>query len=399
MPEWHSRPGVVLTDHEARALAGTRAVTVAPSWGGGWTLTTSSIVGIVSVGGIQLVIEPKVPVQRLIYLLMFAHADGWRDDDTDVAPEADLAHALGHAFTVHAERALRSGVLQGYVTREESAPVLRGRLREGAQLRRHFGFPVPVEIRYDDFTIDIVENQLLLGAARVLMRLPVDARLRRRLARMHRLLEDVTPWPPRRRTALITFDRLNLRYRPAIRLARLILDGASMTARSGSTTATGLLFDMNRVFEDFLSAVLGDALKNIGGSVVPQHAGHMDVHCDVDLRPDLTWWRNDRCLAVIDAKYKAGDGKGPRNPDLYQMLTYCTAYNVDDGFLVYAEPAAEWPTIEVRHSPARLHAVGLDLGRPSHHLWAAVDQLAHHIASFAELINMDDARYMNVRKS
>jgi 5-methylcytosine-specific restriction enzyme subunit McrC len=46
------------------------------------------------------------------------------------------------------------------VTAEESSVVLRGRLRESAQLHRHHGLPLPLEIRHDEFTGDIPENQI-----------------------------------------------------------------------------------------------------------------------------------------------------------------------------------------------------------------------------------------------
>jgi 5-methylcytosine-specific restriction enzyme subunit McrC len=48
--------------------------------------------------------------------------------------------------------------LPGYVTLEETAYMLRGRLRESEQLHRHHGLPLPLEIRHDEFTVDIPEK-------------------------------------------------------------------------------------------------------------------------------------------------------------------------------------------------------------------------------------------------
>ncbi|HET9974318.1 MAG TPA: hypothetical protein VFQ68_39210, partial [Streptosporangiaceae bacterium] len=47
---------------------------------------------------------------------------------------------------------VRQGLLPGYVTCEDSSSVLRGRLLESTQLARHHGQPLPLEIRYDEFT-------------------------------------------------------------------------------------------------------------------------------------------------------------------------------------------------------------------------------------------------------
>jgi 5-methylcytosine-specific restriction enzyme subunit McrC len=41
---------------------------------------------------------------------------------------------------------------------------LRGRIDMGRQLSRRCGLLLPVEVTYDDYTIDVLENQLLLGA-------------------------------------------------------------------------------------------------------------------------------------------------------------------------------------------------------------------------------------------
>ena len=42
---------------------------------------------------------------------------------------------------------------------DESAAVIRGRIPAANQRRRHYTFPLPVEIRFDDYTVDIPENQ------------------------------------------------------------------------------------------------------------------------------------------------------------------------------------------------------------------------------------------------
>lgn len=74
--------------------------------------------------------------------------------------------AVAYAFARQAERATEQGLLQGYRTVEEALPVVRGRIREVDQMRRHFGLPVPIAVRFDEFTVDVAENQLLKGGDR-----------------------------------------------------------------------------------------------------------------------------------------------------------------------------------------------------------------------------------------
>ncbi|HVM12875.1 MAG TPA: hypothetical protein VM287_00910, partial [Egibacteraceae bacterium] len=97
------------------------------------------------------------------------------------------------------------------------------------------------------------------------------------------------------------------------------------------------VFDMNVVFEDFLTAALREALRRYGGVLRSQdHTHSLDEDGALSLKPDLAWWDRGRCLAVIDAKYKAIDAGVMRAPDAYQMLAYVIAYGLPRGHLVYA---------------------------------------------------------------
>ena len=107
--------------------------------------------------------------------------------------EKQLPEALAEAFARQATRALEQGLLHGYVETEDSLSVLRGRMRVGDQIARHHGRLIPLEVRFDEFTVDIAENQLLLATTLRLLRLPIAAGPRRALQRIRLLLSDVTP--------------------------------------------------------------------------------------------------------------------------------------------------------------------------------------------------------------
>ena len=73
--------------------------------------------------------------------------------------------------------------------------------------------------------------------------------------------------------------------------------------------------------------------------------------------------------AVLDAKYKlmgAATEHGPRPPDLYQMLAYCTVLGLDRGTLVYAaeNEKAQPVCLDVAACHARITAWPLDVSAP-----------------------------------
>lgn len=142
----------------------------------------------------DLRIRPKLPIARLFFLLGCARdSRWWRDDDVDVSDSPDLMAAVAEAYARHADRALAQGLLQGYRVTEDSSTVLRGRLREADQMRRRFGLAIPMEVRFDDDSADIAENQLHRGGDDRLLRMPaVPAGVGRRLLRLALLLADVS---------------------------------------------------------------------------------------------------------------------------------------------------------------------------------------------------------------
>ena len=259
----------------ADAIAASKAARVWTNRAGQTVLRTSSYVGVVRIGDeVEVRVRPKITIHRLLWLLGYARdPKGWRDDTVVGLSEVDdLMAAVGVSYLAAARRALAGGVLQGYRVTDEAAPVLRGRLREADQLRHRLGLAVPIEIRYDDYTTDITENQLLLAAALRLLRLPgVPTPTRLGLRHLIALLADVRSLPPAGTPPATADNQLTRRYQPALRLARIVLAGHGLDQPAGDVAASGFLFNLDHAFENWLTATLGRALAPFGGSLDDQH--------------------------------------------------------------------------------------------------------------------------------
>ncbi len=350
------------------ALAGSGLVNAVPSMlPGHWRVGPANRVGVARVGDVELWITPKLSIQRLFFLLGYARDEkGWRSEDLDLGEAPDLLTAIADAFARQADRALQQGLIQGYRVTEESLPLLRGRLREADQMRRRFGLVLPVEVRYDDYTVDIAENRLLLAAAQRLLRIgPLPPRVRRSLLHTVLKLADVEALVPGQPLPTWRPTRLNVRYHVALRLAELVLRGGSVEQRKGAMAISGFMLDMPSIFEDFVTAALGADLAEVGGRVRAQDPWHLDEDRAIRMKPDLVWYSTEGVVrAVIDAKYKAEKPSGFPDADLYQMLAYCTALGMERGHLVYAKGHEPAVTHRVRNVGVEIvqHAVDLDQG-------------------------------------
>ncbi|MFF9456430.1 McrC family protein [Streptomyces flaveolus] len=385
--------GVALPDDVGRALAALRIVDAAPDpySPGCWSLRAGSKVGAVSVAvpghgdPLTVRITPKVPIARLFFLLGYSvHPTGaWRDGEVDVGEHREVLPALAHAVERQVDRALRQGLLQGYRVTEETSPVVRGRIREAEQIRRRFGATLPVEVMYDDFTTDIAENRILRAAVERLLRLPgVPREVRRRLLHQRARLADVTVLVRGRPLPEWRPSRLNTRYHHALRLARAVLEDASPEHGPGGLRVEGFLFDMNRLFEEFVTVALREALRGSGHVARFQDPLHLDEARAIRMKPDLVLYGPDRVpCAVADAKYKVERPGGYADADLYQMLAYCTALGLDEGHLVYAKGNAGHAAHRVRHAGIVLHQHALDLDQDPAGLLADVGEVATRLVN------------------
>ena len=314
-------------------------------------------------------IEPKIGVPQLLSLACYA-MDRVRlqQGAFDFHADAALPDTLALALVAAAQRAFRHGLLHGYQTREEALLTVRGRIRFDEQVRRRFGIPLPVEVRYDEFTDDVTANRLVKAAARLLsmMRLR-SANVRNGLVQLGAALENVSlvEFSPRR-VPEVAFDRLNGHYREIVALSRLILEHNAFQVERGTVRAPGLLIDMIKLFQDFVTVALCEALGVARGRFGEGSIDTLDVPSTggrgkVRLRPDLVWRDGSRCVFVGDAKYKRIDDERMRNADLYQLLAYVTALDLPGGMLVYAKGEAEVADFTVRHSGKRLRVSALDL--------------------------------------
>jgi len=351
---------------------------------GCWKLVAEARVGVAVGRDWEVRVRPRLAIPRLLFLLAYARDPrGWKDQPAEFATAPDLLDAIAAGFSLHALRAVERGLLRGYVHVEERSSAVRGRIRFGDQISRSASLPLPVEISYDDYTADVVENRILKSAAAVLLRLPrLPALARRRLLGLRALLDEVAYLERPHEVRMPLMTRLNERYRPALRLAELILRASSLDAARGKLASVAFVFDLNRVFEDFLSTALREALQPRGGEVRLQATDSLDDDRRLPIRPDVVWFHGGRPRAVVDAKHKALRPAGMPNADAYQMLAYCTALGLPRGYLVYAKDSAEGvQDLAVKNTECEICVRALDVELPPKELLDQVAVLSDELAA------------------
>lgn len=323
-------------------------------------------VGVVQLGPLRVRVRPKLKTTQLWHAVAYALGlDGLHDyDPVALEVEGDFADLLALMLVCESERVWRAGTQRGYRAVNEWRSTLRGR-PDLAALARNGPLTEPaLPCRYQAFTADVLENQVVLAGLDLARTLSSGLKVR---GALHRAIQQWSTICQLRRLdgrlldeAERTRTRLNSRYAGAHRLVRLLYDHAGVDdgGPSGRDSAAGFLWDMARLFEAFVARYLSENLPE--HEVVTQHRlrGLYRVVHDrpgrraPSPRPDLVLREHGgRVLAVLDTKYKdLWHDKLPREI-LYQMSVYSLAWG-DAGsgdlpaVVLYPTPGGDKPDIE-----------------------------------------------------
>lgn len=348
--------------------------------------------GVVSLGDRVLEVLPKTQdrevaaedcrgvLLRLVRLSErfphFAHAPAGQH-----LRRAPLLETFIAAFYEAVTAVIRGGLLRQYLEHQEDLHVIRGRINTTRQLGTHANRRDTVACAFDELSADNIWNRLLKKAVRVTRPWVRTAELSRRWVGLMGVLDEIDD---ARLTGAeierLVFDRRAERYRQAIDWARWILALLAPALRGGRHEAPALLFDMNKLFESSVAAVLRRAAARQGLEVITQdgsqalavvHSGDV-VDQAYMLRPDLLLLRAHDVLVVADTKWKRVqfDRRGrpaPAEADIYQLHAYATAYRCRQLALIYpfegsnAVTNTHFVLSDLQGFAATVHVLGLDV--------------------------------------
>jgi len=300
-------------------------------------LRAKAVVGRLSTESLDLIIRPKCPVPSLLLMLAEVHElSRLAPQLVGYATSPEIVDLLIQVFLKQIDYITRVGLKRDYVPRQEDVLAVRGRVNVRRTLALHLRGRPRLDCSFEEYTLDVPENRLLLTALRVIAGSKALPSIRRSLAHVFRGefpgvrevefgTQGVTP---------IASDRLNQHYEPALKMAHLILRSMGIEHEFGSARVSGFTLDMNQLFERFIARRLQKALRREDVVVKFQQPHDFDEQKQAIIRPDLIFQSRRGRRVVADTKYKVDEAPCPA--DLYQMLAYCRVLNISSGILITA---------------------------------------------------------------
>jgi 5-methylcytosine-specific restriction enzyme subunit McrC len=340
LPEWHScqLPGLELTPSDRAFVQklGDQQISLIEAREG-LLVETRGFVGVVQLESVRICVQPRlvggpanlvrlIDYTRRLNLMREVGADAGIDLASDELFDL-LVLLLGRSC----EGVLDAGVVADYLPQHDDLPVLRGRLDLKAQVLRRWGQVDRLVCDFDERLTDVPENRWLLRALRVAWRGVDDPALATTVRRLVSTWEEFCRDDPRAELARPVLTRINQHYARALDLAYLIVDGIGVhdVLRFGSRQSFAFLLSMPRLFEEFVTCMLNDALAGTGAIIAPQ-SSFASVLWDPEarqpfgyVRPDVTiTFLRDGVRIPVDAKYKDYDHKKLGPADVYQAAIY-----------------------------------------------------------------------------
>jgi 5-methylcytosine-specific restriction enzyme subunit McrC len=375
LSEYEERIVEVLDAEIAQKIQRSGIVELSRKVSGEFVIKADSKVGFISVQGVQVNVVPRFPVYNIFYFLGLLEEMKLDSEKVQISESNDFLTVLFQSFIHSVSSSTRKGLISGYVNREDSLQVLRGRIDFSRQLKRNPGNYFPFEVTFDDFVDDVPENQILKKALHISLKYGLQNRSLRNQAQNllfnFKDVSDISEVPAWNES------RLNSHYWNALRLAELIISGNGFHENTGDIQINGFSIDMYKVFEDFVAKQLAKRINNSDDLVATQKSLLLDVGGIYREKPDVIWYRNGKPFQVMDTKYKQPEGESQQRDslnDLRQVISYASLLGLKEAHIVYGV-AGNARSIETRQEGITVYTHGLDLGKPPLEIESQLDAL------------------------
>lgn len=309
-------------------------------------IKTEAYVGTIRFADFQLNILPKIIggndsscLENLMFMLRYTKKlEIHTIDSAEISKTKQpfLEILIAHYANILLN-ALQQHIPHRYETKEENLPAVRGRILFAKNQLVNMGNLARVYCQFDEFTSDNLLNQTFKFVAQALCHLTAVTATRARLNKILAIYEDVElraiSYAQAKKILLI---RNQLIFKDVLDLALLFLQHSTISLHNKTFTHLAILFDMNKLFEEFVAAALekafpGQVQTQKSLTIIDSIGGYANT--SYSIRPDILF-RDD---TIIDTKYKILDlpNNKTSEADIYQMLAYNRFFNRRNIILCY----------------------------------------------------------------
>lgn len=245
-------------------------------------------------------------------------------------------------FIEECERLLHQGLIKKYRFRQHNSFALKGRLLFSQNIRHNLVHQERFFVRDQTYDNNNLFNQLLYTT---LHAIPSISQVSSTHTQAYNLLNDFPEMkilqPYESTFQSLIYNRKTERYKEALFISQLLLLHYRPDIKGGNKNVLAIMFDMNKLWEEFIYRRLKKEESVFNASVHRQQSEKFwrsDTFLSTkSIRPDIVI-KKEKHVIVLDTKWKVVPDLMPSDDDLKQMYIYNLFWECDRSFLLY--PAA-----------------------------------------------------------
>lgn len=324
----------------------------------------TSYVGVIKYKKLHLQILPKLIcdkddrqniLQNLIFMLSYT-----RKLEIKTTNDAKLSAAknpfieiLIREYAKSLSECLKRLTPKNYISEEDNLTYLKGKIKFSENIRHNSCNQAKSYCEYDEFSENNALNQLFLFVSECLYNISKDSHNRKILKFIINYYSEVDLVRfDRFRAAKIMLSHNQQLFKKPFGLAKMFVEKTSVDLTKNRFESITLLWDMNKLFEEFVFEIMKKYEHETGFNFTSQKIKSLLITADgdrkrdtkVDIMAERT--SGDKEKIIIDTKYKKFEGIDDfSNADVYQVSTYCILHNAKHAILVYPQWGNKPPEI------------------------------------------------------
>ena len=303
-------------------------------------------VGIIQVDGLSIEILPKADKDNssadwkgllLQMLKACGHLKASSAGSANVKRQhLNLLEVYFELYLTEIEILIHRGLVKKYRKKTGNVKALKGKLEFAGNIRHNLVHKERFFTTHQVYDYDHLLHQTLAHALEILEQFCKGSYLFDRCKRVLLNFPEITPLKvTKKQLEGIVLNRKTAPYSQALELARLIILNYSPDISTGRKKMISLLFDMNRLWEEFILIQIRKELAGTSYSVKGQDSqtfiGSNYLKPDIVIQHDI----DSKKVYIIDTKWKRPQNKSSSISDLRQMYAYNRFWKAQKAMLLY----------------------------------------------------------------
>ena len=309
-------------------------------------------VGVIQIGGLTIEILPKADKNKstdsdfnnwhsvlLNMLKICKHINVSSVSEANLKKKHNsLLDLYFEMYLNEIEQLLRAGLIKNYRNKDSNILALKGRLDFNKNIQKNLIHQERFYTTHQIYDYEHLINQILLKGLIILKSITYNTSLKDKIERLLVNFPNIKEINiQKHHFDRITQNRKTVSYFKALQIAKMIILNYSPDISSGNENMLTLLFDMNKLWEEYIYRML---LRVKDKDLIINFQNIQKFWESKTVRPDLVITQkkeNGDETFIIDTKWKVLDVKYPKpsDDDLKQMYVYNLYWDAKRSLLLY----------------------------------------------------------------